>query len=209
VTLEYTSEASDKGRILQPKYRGGAFAGFGWTDWVARNQASLAATDLNNLDPSKYLTKATPIYVGVVRRVRNARGVNSSLEDDDDVQYVSQAKVLDEITLDQTPKVEYEIRGKTMAGADIDVRILPPGGPQGRQVVFLDRQEALKFIGALKNRIKSAGADIKNGLVWDEKQPDLEGYKIVWNTTDSEDWSLVNSASLFPSEYKLTADKPK
>jgi hypothetical protein len=166
----------------------------------------LASSDKKDLDPSRYETWATPIYVGAVRRVVNARGVNSSLEDDDEVQYVAQSEVLPPIRLDSSPKVVFLVGGKGPKG-DILVGIRPPGEPRGRQAKLVDFKTADKFVAALRERIQSA-KEKKNGLVWgDGEAEDLKGFKVVWRLFDDDedkysgDWTAIDRDKLCVVHY--------
>lgn len=207
VTLQYTNSVSGSRRILNPTYRLGEFTSFQWSDQVIRSAAFLAPSDANVKEPARFLTQATPLYVGVVRRVRNARGVNTTLEDDDDAQYVTQAGVLPPITLDENPKCEYSIHGLLPPRNPVEVRILAPGDPEGRSVAFTSYEAALQFVTALRHRIASVTAVVrKDGLVWDAAQPDLQGSRIVWRLDgavggDTLDWTPIDPATLSPREF--------
>jgi hypothetical protein len=202
VTLQYT-RATGRLRILTATYKAGAFAAFGWADQVWRDPALLSVDDRNDLVPSHFRIRATPIVVAVVRRVRNARGANTSVEDDDRVQFVAQTRVLDPLTLGESPKNEYLVRARTPAGAPLEVRVLPPGDPSGTPVVFLTHEDAERFIVALRRRLAAAtSAELTNGLAWGPDPADLTGYRITWASVaaalapDQMDWNLVSPATL-------------
>lgn len=196
VTLQYLAslDSSAKGRILRAEYQAGTLASIGFADEVRRPGNFLAASDEDISDRQTWKTMATPVMIAVVRRVRNANGVNTSLEDDDDVEYVTQARVLDPVTLDEPSKCQYTIN---VGGGGKTLYIVPPGEPFGKQAVLVDYPSAEKFAMAVRNRI-DAKVGLDKGLLFADPAA-LAGYKLRYGgspSSTSEDWTVVSKGDV-------------
>jgi hypothetical protein len=192
VTLQYLGalDSSAKGRILRAEYQADALASIGFADEVRRPANYLAASDEDVSDRHTWKTMATPVLIAVVRRVRNATGVNTSLEDDDDVEYVTQARVLDPVKLDEPSKCQYTIN---VGKRGDKLYIIPPGEPFGKQAVLVEYASAEKFALAVRKRI-DAKIGLANGLLFADPAP-LAGYKLRYGdspSSTSEDWSMIH-----------------
>lgn len=196
-TLQYAGSLEDaaRSRIFRPEYQQGKLAAFSFQDQVKRNPKLMTASDLNSMDAATWFTKATPIVVGVVRRVRNAKGVNTSVEDDDDVEYTTQAEVLEPVTLDSPSKCEYNI----VAGPSNEfVYVLGPGEADAKQATFVDSGAARRFRSAIRERI-DAKLNLTDGLIFNETTVPtaLSGFRILRGTNpldanNKKDWTGID-----------------
>lgn len=200
VTLQYQGslDKQSRGVILRPEYQQGKLIALSFQDLVLRQKQQMAETDQNEGDVDIWKTQATPVVVGVVRRVRNAKGVNTSLEDDDDVEYVTQAKVLDPVTLDAPSKCEYRINVRTNA---YSVFVLGPGDPLAKQARFVEQDAAERFAFMLKERL-AAGTSLGDGLMFDAPIA-LAGLRLVFGIDPrnvTKDWTGLKASDVFVSQ---------
>ncbi|MGC3956507.1 MAG: hypothetical protein QM813_00590 [Verrucomicrobiota bacterium] len=169
ITLRYKNVVSADAGYLATSFKNGSFASLKLVDFPYRDTTSgrTAAIDANVA--GHFLVHATPLYVAVVRRVRNAKGVNTSLEDDDHVEYVTQAGLLPPIRLHQTSKCASYIAGLTTSKEEAYVVVAPAAGSPPTVAIVEGDAQTQQFIAALRSRFDAAAVASKtNGLAFGE-----------------------------------------
>ncbi len=171
LTIKYGRSLS--GRLSIPIVDKDGLAGIRFADQPLRG-ATLAPRDGTG-DAGYFLTSATPFLIGVVRRVTNAKGVNTSVEDDDNVSYTTQALRLPAITLDRVSKCEYELE----VGSGEHVTFQQANMGVSKRIVVTDRAQAEVLQRALQEALaKATAAQMTSGEIFGSGPEGLK--KSLW-----------------------------